>query len=65
MRQSTVQPLGELGDARVLEALMAAYEASMAGNDGIDVSKHPTERYSFQDALLWAMEKIHARLDAK
>ena len=47
-----------------LEALMAAYEASMAGNDGIDVSEHPTERYSFQDALLWAMSKIHARLDA-
>jgi HEAT repeat protein len=64
MRQSTVRPLGELGDARALEALMAAYEASMAGNDGIDVSEHPTQRYSFQDALLWAMSKIHSRLDA-
>ncbi|HEX5159681.1 MAG TPA: HEAT repeat domain-containing protein [Ktedonobacterales bacterium] len=63
MRQSTVQPLGELGDVRVLEALTAAYDASMAGNDGIDVSKHPTQQYSFQDALLWAMSKIHSRLD--
>jgi hypothetical protein len=62
LQYSTIRPLGELGDERVLEALMAAYEASKAGNDGIDVSEHPSRRYEFQDALLWAIEKIRTRL---
>lgn len=64
MRDSVVQVLGELGDEHVLATLTAAYEASMAGNDGIDVSEHPMERYAFQDNLLRAMLKIRERLDA-
>ncbi len=63
MKDSTVHPLGELGDERVLEALMAAYEASKAEEDETDVGEHHGRRYEFQDALLRAMEKIHARLD--
>ena len=41
MRHSTVWPLGELGDERVLEALTAVYEESMAGEDGTDVGEQP------------------------
>ena len=62
IRTSAVESLGELGDERVLAALMAVYQASMAGEDGIDGDEQPRWRYEFQDALLRALAKIHARL---
>ena len=62
IRDSAVGPLGELGDERVLAALVATYEASMAEEDGSDADERPRWRYMFQDALLRAMAKIRARL---
>lgn len=62
MRYSAVWPLGQLGGERVLEALTAAYEASMAGEEGAEAGERPGQRYDFQDALLGAMTRIRARL---
>lgn len=62
IKYRTVRPLGQLGDERVLEALKTAYEASMAGDDGVEAGERAGQRYEFQDALLHAMAKIRVRL---
>lgn len=66
MRQSMVWPLGKLGDARVLEALMVAYEESKKwenGGAGGEQLRQRFDVYRFQDALLSAIAKIRTRLD--
>lgn len=62
MKQSAAQSLGKLGDERALAALAAAYKASKAQNAESDSDQQPRGENEFQDTLLWAMERIRARL---
>jgi HEAT repeat protein len=67
MRSSIVWSLGKLGDERTLEALTAIYEETKTWADEAEDGERAgrgQDFYGFQDALLIAMSKIHARLDA-
>jgi HEAT repeat protein len=67
MRDAAVRQLGKLGDERTLAALAAIYEESKAWEDELEDDERPGRRsdfYGFQDALLIAISKIRARLDA-
>ena len=65
LQYSTIRPLGELGDERVLETLTTVYEESKTWEGEVVDGERPGRRfdlYGFQDALLWAIEKIRKRL---
>lgn len=62
MRYSAAQRLGELGDERVLKAVVTVYDATKTQKDQGDSDQRPGGEDEFQDTLLWAMEKIRARI---